>query len=217
MWLTNAYLRKIEGFQAKCLRSIFFVSLLLPAVTLFFWSGSTLPLAACHLRRREHVPEEFLVELLRFFTGILQHGNAPIKFKRTLFTMLPKNTRAKLVTDFRPITKIWLFYSGFAYMILARVEQSLESSTRSTTRFSPRPKNGRTRSDNQKKIRIRAEQLDCHCGSSVFASIKHFRPQLIWNFGCFYHNQRGVARYGAGDSRKFDMLSGVQRCNKGAC
>ena len=128
MWLTNAYLRKIEGFQAKCLRSIFFVSLLLPAVTLFFWSGSTLPLAACHLRRREHVPEEFLVELLRFFTGILQHGNAPIKFKRTLFTMLPKNTRAKLVTDFRPITKIWLFYSGFAYMILARVEQSLESS-----------------------------------------------------------------------------------------
>ena len=40
---------------------------------------------------------------------------------------LPKKLRAKLVTDFRPIANIRLFYKVFAYMILARVEQSLES------------------------------------------------------------------------------------------
>ena len=38
-----------------------------------------------------------------------------------------QKTRAKLVTDFRPIANIRFFYKVFAYMILARVEQSLES------------------------------------------------------------------------------------------
>ena len=101
----------------------------------------------------ERVLEQFLVELLRLFNGILQHGNAPIKWKKTLFTMLPKKTRAKLVTDFRPIANIRLFYKVFAYMILARVGPSFfvigKFSIRSTTRFSPRPKNGRTCSDNK--------------------------------------------------------------------
>ena len=37
--------------------------------------------------------------------------------------------------------------------------------------------------------------------------------QLIWIFGYLYHNQTSVIRDGAGDSRKFDILSGVrQQC-----
>jgi len=56
----------------------------------------------------------------------LQHGSAPAGWKKTLFTMLPKKTRAKLVTDFRPIANIRLFYKVFAYMILAQVGQSYE-------------------------------------------------------------------------------------------
>ena len=51
----------------------------------------------------QHTPDESLVELLRLFNGILQHGSAPARLRKTLFTMLPKKTRAKLVTDFRPI------------------------------------------------------------------------------------------------------------------
>ena len=74
----------------------------------------------------QYVPDEFLVELLRLFNGILQHGSAPTEWKKTSFTMLPKKTRAKLVTDFRPIANIPLFYKVFGYMILARVEQSSE-------------------------------------------------------------------------------------------
>ena len=60
----------------------------------------------------QHVPGEFLVELLQLFNGILQHGSAPAGWKKTLFTMLPKKTRAKLVTDYRPIANIRLFYNG---------------------------------------------------------------------------------------------------------
>ena len=79
----------------------------------------------------QYVPDEFLVELLRLFNGILQHGSAPTEWrkkkkKHTPFTMLPKKNSAKRVTDFRPIANIPLFYEVFAYMILARVEQSLE-------------------------------------------------------------------------------------------
>ena len=68
----------------------------------------------------QYVPDEFLVELFRLFNGILQHGSAPAEWKKTSFTMLPKKTRAKLVTDFRPIANIRLFYKLFAYMILAQ-------------------------------------------------------------------------------------------------
>ena len=75
----------------------------------------------------QHVPDEFLVELFRFLNGILQRRRTPGKMEKTLFTMLPKMTRAKLVTDFRPIANIRLFYKVIAYMILARVERSLES------------------------------------------------------------------------------------------
>ena len=35
--------------------------------------------------------------------------------------------------------------------------------------------------------------------------------QLIWIFQCLYHNQTGVVRDGAGDSRTFDIFSGVRQ------
>ena len=37
----------------------------------------------------QYVPDEFLVELLRLFNSILQHGSAPTEWEKTLFTMLP--------------------------------------------------------------------------------------------------------------------------------
>ena len=51
----------------------------------------------------QYVPDEFLVELLHLFNNILQHGSAPAEWMKTSFTMLPKKTRANLVTDFRPL------------------------------------------------------------------------------------------------------------------
>ena len=102
--------------------------------------------------------------LFRLFNGILQHGSAPQGWKKTLFTMLPKKTRAKLVTDFCLIANIRFFYKAFAYMILARVKQSLESfQAKSQHGFWP----GRGMEEQQNLFWARAKQLDCHCGSSA--------------------------------------------------
>ena len=46
----------------------------------------------------------------------------------------------------------------------------------------------------------------------TFAPARHFRPIDFPNqLGCFCHNQTSVVRDGAGDSRKFDILSGVRQ------
>ena len=47
----------------------------------------------------QHGRDEFSVELFRLSNGILQHGSAPQGLKKTLFTVVPKKTRAKFVTD----------------------------------------------------------------------------------------------------------------------
>ena len=41
--------------------------------------------------------------------------------------MLPKNSRSKVPSDYRPIANIRLFYKLFAYMILGRTQAQLES------------------------------------------------------------------------------------------
>ena len=176
----------------------------------------------------QHAPDEFLVELLRLFYGILQHGNAPAGWKKTLFTMLPKKTRAKLVKDFRPIANIRLFYKVFAYMVLARVEQSLES-------FQPEAQHG-FRSGRRMEEHVLTTNLvldkSTAAGlplwiisldlSKAFDTVnwetlwealrrQNISNQLIWILQCLYHNQTGVVRDGAGDSRTFDILSGVRQ------
>ena len=176
----------------------------------------------------QHAPDEFLVELLRLFNGILHHGNAPAGWKKTLFTMLPKRTRAKLVKDFRPIANIRLFYKVFAYMVLARVEQSLES-------FQPEAQHG-FRSGRRMEEHVLTTNLvldkSTAAGlplwiisldlSKAFDTVnwetlwealrrQNISNQLIWILHCLYHNQTGVVRDGAGDSRTFDIFSGVRQ------
>ena len=133
----------------------------------------------------QHAPDEFLVELLHLSNGILQHGSATAGWKKTLFTMLPKKTRAKLVTDFRPIANIRLLYKVFAYMILARVEQSLES-------FQPKAQHGFRSGrrmeehvlttnlilDKSRAAGLPVWILSLKLGNAVgsFASTKYFKP-----------------------------------------
>ena len=112
----------------------------------------------------QHAPDQFLVELLRVFNGILQHGSSPTGWKKTLFTMCPKKTRAKLVTDFRPIANIrfqgvCLHDPRTSGAVIGKL------SARITTWVSVRPKDGRTRFDN--KIHFGQEQ------SSWIAIVDH--------------------------------------------
>ena len=59
---------------------------------------------------------------------MLCNGEVPSSWRRTVFTMLGKHVKAKLVSDFRPIASVRVLYRTFAYMILERIEHCLENS-----------------------------------------------------------------------------------------
>ena len=71
--------------------------------------------------------DDFQEDLLRLFNDILCSGNFPSCWSKTLFQMLAKKARAQQPSDFRPIANIRLLYKTFAFMILARIEASLET------------------------------------------------------------------------------------------
>ena len=73
------------------------------------------------------VPDEFFVRILEAFNVVLQSGRIPENWKLTTFRMLPKKLHAIQTSDFRPIASNRFFYKVFAYLILGRVEEVLES------------------------------------------------------------------------------------------
>ena len=75
-----------------------------------------------------YVPEDFLHALLHVCNHILVTGDAPAQWRRTLFQMLPKHTNAKPTADFRPIASVRVLYKVFAYLLLGRIEDTLEAS-----------------------------------------------------------------------------------------
>ena len=75
----------------------------------------------------KHIPTNFAAKILRLYNNLLSSGHIPSSWRRTLFTMLAKHRKAALVTDFRPIASVRLFYKIFAYMILHRIEPCLDS------------------------------------------------------------------------------------------
>ena len=75
----------------------------------------------------KHIPANFAAKILRLYNNLLSSGHILSSWRRTLFTMLAKHRQAALVTDFRPIASVRLFYKIFAYMIWHRIEPCLDS------------------------------------------------------------------------------------------
>ena len=75
----------------------------------------------------KYAPDYFIAKLVDSFNDLMTTGDVPHEWHKTLFKMLPKNSRSKLPSDYRPIANIRLFYKFFAYMILGRIEAQLES------------------------------------------------------------------------------------------
>ena len=71
----------------------------------------------------KHIPTNFVAETLRLYNHLLSSGHIPSSWRRTLFTMLAKHREAALVTDFRPIASVRLFYKIFVYMMLVQKVQ----------------------------------------------------------------------------------------------
>ena len=75
----------------------------------------------------KYIPTSFAAKILHLYNDPLSNGHIPSSWRRTLFTMLAKHRKAALVTDFRPIASIRLFYKIFAYMILHRIQSCLDN------------------------------------------------------------------------------------------
>ena len=74
-----------------------------------------------------HAPHAFLEVLRDLYNHVFTSGDVPSTWRKTLFRMLAKHAKAKLVSDYRPIANVRLLYKVFAYMILHRIEPILES------------------------------------------------------------------------------------------
>ena len=76
----------------------------------------------------KHLPDVFLQKLLALYNHVLCSGEVPSSWRRTVFTMLGKHVKPKLVSDYRTIASVRVLYKTFAYMILGRIEHCLENS-----------------------------------------------------------------------------------------
>ena len=75
----------------------------------------------------KHMPTNFAAKILHVCNDVLSHGHIPSSWRRTVFTMLAKHRVAALITDFRPIASVLLFYKIFAHIILHRIQPCLDS------------------------------------------------------------------------------------------
>ena len=148
-WLPNPVGRAIaqhplEDDFADMLENLFVgpvVSLPKPVVlTEDVWTVQELRIAIGRLRLKkspdqcgvsaellQHVPEEFLMALLQTYNSVLEDGEVPDCWRTTCFHMLPKKLRAMHASDFRPIANLRLLYKVFAYLILGRIEHTLDT------------------------------------------------------------------------------------------
>ena len=84
-----------------------------------------------------HSPEVMLEALLHLFRTVLFTGEVPETWKQTVFNMLPKTRGAKSTSDFRPIAVVRLLYKTFAYLVLGRIEATLDRGTTRRTAWIP--------------------------------------------------------------------------------
>ena len=74
----------------------------------------------------KHIATNVAAEILCLYNNLLSSGHIPSSWRRTLFTMLAKHREAALVTNFRPIASVRLFYNMFVYMMLHNFDFDFE-------------------------------------------------------------------------------------------
>jgi len=173
-------------------------------------------------------PVQFREALLNMFNKVLTFGIPPESWSRTLFLMLPKSAKAKLVADYRPIASVRLLYKCFAYLILGRIEHTLEEEQpeeqhafRGDRRLEEHLLTAdifieKTRARN---IPVWVVSLDL---SKAFdriawptlwkALLEHGVSQhLVWLMQNLYYRQSGQVKGKDSNSRTFDILAGVRQ------
>ena len=67
-----------------------------------------------------------LNSFFQIMNDILPEGDVPPSWRKTLFQTFPKSHRARVPADFRPVASLRLLYNVFAYLMLGRIEETLE-------------------------------------------------------------------------------------------
>ena len=175
-----------------------------------------------------HVPEEFLTALLRFYNSALEDGVVPDCWRTTCFHMLPKKIRAMHVSDFMPIANLRLLYKVFAYLILGRIEHTLDTQQpeeqhgfRSKYRLEEHLLTANLFLDKATAhgIPVWMVSLDL---SKAFDRVhwptlwnalraQGISDHMIWMLSKLYEGQSGEVRGKWGSSRNFPITSGVRQ------
>ena len=74
-----------------------------------------------------YMPDDICNDLLHMFNHMLFPGGVRAISRKTLFKMLPKTSKPRTTTDFRPIASMRLSYKMFACMIFGPIEDTLEA------------------------------------------------------------------------------------------
>ena len=176
----------------------------------------------------KHAPEGYLEALLDVFRHALSTGQIPTSWQTTISKMLPKSSCAKFASDFRPIASLRLLYKIFAYLMLGRMEDTLEDSQ-------PEEQHGFRK---QRKIEEHLLTANLCLQKTLEANIplwiisldlskafdkvnwealwaalmQHGVSQhLVWILQCIYYGQSGKVREHFVDSRDFGIRAGVRQ------
>ena len=176
----------------------------------------------------KHAPADLLTLVLQLFNTFLFHGDVPSSWRKTVFTMLAKKTKAVATTDFRPIANVRMMYKVFARMILGRIEDLLDASQ-------PEEQHGfRTGRRIEEHLvtanivldKMQAANLPVWIVSIDFSKAfdridwaalwpalrgQGVSVHLIWLLQIVYHNQEGVVRGDSSTSRWFNIFGGVRQ------
>ena len=175
-----------------------------------------------------HVPEEFLTALLRFYNSALEDEVVPDCWRTTCFHMLPKKIRAMHVSAFRPIANLRLLYKVFAYLILARIEHTLDT-------HQPEEQHGFRSKYRLEEHLLTAnlflerttahgipvwmvgldlsKAIDCVHWPTLWNALRAhgISDHMIWMLSKLHEGQSGEVRCKWGSSRNFPITSGVRQ------
>ena len=166
--------------------------------------------------------------ILEVFRDALNTGQIPASWQTTIFKMLPKSALAKFASNFRPIASLPLLYKIFPYLMLGRMEGTLEVSQ-------PEEQHG-----SRKRRRIEEHLLTANlCLQTTLAAniplwiisfdlskafdtvdwdapwpalMQHGVSQhLVWILECIYYGQSGKTREHFVNSRELRIRGGVRQ------
>ena len=176
----------------------------------------------------KHVPEDVLTKLLALMNDLLLSGELPPTWQKTVFQMLPKTAKAMVTSDYRPIANVRVLYKLFTYLVLGRIENTLDCAQ-------PEEQHGFRKNRRIEEHLVTANYVfdktmlldrplwvisldlskafDRVDWQALWIALEtHGVSQhLIWILQLLYDNQRGQVFTDSGESREFDIRRGVRQ------